>query len=239
MRLLVSVRNADEARLALAGGADLIDAKDPDRGPLGPVTPRELRDIVAAVGGQRPLSAALGDAQGRETSALVRDSAELAFVKLGFGGSGGLDAAQLARLAARVRDACRAALVLVAYADWARVLAPAPEAILEAAIRSQAAGVLLDTAVKDRSLFTLQSSRAVERWIEAARGERLLTAIAGSLTADNLRMLRGIGPDIVGVRGAACEGGRTGLISRERVARLSAVARGAPLPGPLRRRARV
>ena len=34
-KLLVSVRSADEARAALAGGADLIDVKEPAHGPLG------------------------------------------------------------------------------------------------------------------------------------------------------------------------------------------------------------
>ena len=33
--LLVSVRSADEAIAALAGGADVIDVKEPNRGALG------------------------------------------------------------------------------------------------------------------------------------------------------------------------------------------------------------
>ena len=35
MHLLVSVRSAEEAAAALEGGADVIDAKDPDNGALG------------------------------------------------------------------------------------------------------------------------------------------------------------------------------------------------------------
>ena len=62
MQLLVSVTDAGEARAALAGGADVIDAKNPRRGSLGAVTPRTLRAICAAVNGRRPVSAALGDA---------------------------------------------------------------------------------------------------------------------------------------------------------------------------------
>ena len=37
MKLLVSVSNADEARSAVLGGADIIDAKDPSMGALGAV----------------------------------------------------------------------------------------------------------------------------------------------------------------------------------------------------------
>ena len=41
--LLVSVRSADEARTALAGGATVIDVKEPERGPLGRADPATWR----------------------------------------------------------------------------------------------------------------------------------------------------------------------------------------------------
>ena len=61
MRLLVSVRNAEEARAALAGGAEIIDAKEPSRGALGAVDDRRAARDRRAVDGMRPVSAALGD----------------------------------------------------------------------------------------------------------------------------------------------------------------------------------
>src|SRR2546423_15048726 len=61
MRLLVSVRGSVEARAALAGGADVIDAKDPARGALGPVQRDRLAAIRRAGGAARPVSAPLGD----------------------------------------------------------------------------------------------------------------------------------------------------------------------------------
>src|SRR4051812_47948913 len=42
MELLVSVRSAKEVEAALAGGADIIDAKEPSRGSLGAVSPKVL-----------------------------------------------------------------------------------------------------------------------------------------------------------------------------------------------------
>ena len=53
MRLLVSVADAAEARAALAGGADIIDAKEPRHGALGAVAPDVLRAIRNAVGAER------------------------------------------------------------------------------------------------------------------------------------------------------------------------------------------
>src|ERR1700730_10562738 len=62
LRLLVSVASAAEASAALAGGADVIDAKDPGAGALGAVSLHVFRDIHARVFGERPVTAALGDA---------------------------------------------------------------------------------------------------------------------------------------------------------------------------------
>ena len=65
MRLLVSVATAADARAAIEGGADIVDAKDPGAGALGAVTLDRLREIRDAVAGARPLTAALGEADGR------------------------------------------------------------------------------------------------------------------------------------------------------------------------------
>src|SRR5213082_3340205 len=61
MRLLVSVVSVEEARRALAGGADIIDVKDPNEGALGAPSPRTLSEVVREVGGRAPVSVALGD----------------------------------------------------------------------------------------------------------------------------------------------------------------------------------
>jgi (5-formylfuran-3-yl)methyl phosphate synthase len=60
-RLLVSVRNPAEALAALAGGADLIDVKEPARGPLGRAGDAVITAVVRCIAGRRPVSAALGE----------------------------------------------------------------------------------------------------------------------------------------------------------------------------------
>ena len=45
-RLLVSVRSADEAEAAIAGGADVIDVKEPSHGPLGMSEPDQYSKIT-------------------------------------------------------------------------------------------------------------------------------------------------------------------------------------------------
>jgi uncharacterized protein (UPF0264 family) len=89
MRLLVSVRNVHEAAAALAGGADIVDAKEPSMGALGAVALPIFRDMCAMVGARAPISAALGDvASAAEVEALARAYAfaGASFAKIGFAG---------------------------------------------------------------------------------------------------------------------------------------------------------
>ena len=140
MRLLVSVASAAEASAALAGGADFIDAKNPLMGALGAVSEEVLRDIHAAVGGVRPVTAALGDAADEaeiEDAACVFAAAGAALVKVGFAGITSVPRAVALTMAA-VRGAAaggrgRSGVVAVAYADADRVASLAAGALVEVA----------------------------------------------------------------------------------------------------------
>src|SRR5947209_5613388 len=122
VHLLVSVRDAAEAVAARAGGADLIDVKEPSRGPLGRADVATIASAVQAVGGKIPFSVALGEL--RECPAAVPDSlpAAVRYVKWGLAGL------SQERWDHRLRDARRSAVgrcaVVVAYADADRVDAP-------------------------------------------------------------------------------------------------------------------
>ncbi|HEV3164614.1 MAG TPA: (5-formylfuran-3-yl)methyl phosphate synthase, partial [Isosphaeraceae bacterium] len=59
--LLVSVRSVEEAQRALAGGAAVIDIKEPARGPLGQADPEIWQAVREAVPPHLPVSAALGE----------------------------------------------------------------------------------------------------------------------------------------------------------------------------------
>jgi (5-formylfuran-3-yl)methyl phosphate synthase len=232
MQLLVSVADASEARAALLGGADVIDAKDPRDGALGAVRVELLDALRSAIGAGRPLSAALGD---RGPAAVVERRARAAarvaaaFVKLGFRGAAAVSQAPRRAAAARRGAGARTGLVLVAYADWRRARAIEPDALLALAVETDAVGVLLDTVAKDAGLFTLLEPEVVGAWVAAAHGAGLFACLAGSLCGADFATACALGADVVGVRGAACIGGRTGRVSRARVTALSALARSAPL----------
>jgi hypothetical protein len=225
MRLLVSVANAAEALAALDGGADLIDAKDPRTGALGAVSIDVLHDIHAAIAGRRPITAALGDADDEATiqsAAATFAAAGAMLVKIGFAGI-----ADARRIAALTTAAGRGAgsgsdrgsgIVAVAYADADRVASLPPGDLVDVAARAGARGVLVDTANKrGDGLRQLVTRTMLASWVAEAHANGLFVALAGKLTADDLPFVRDTGADIVGVRGAACSGGRRGRVEVHKV----------------------
>ena len=225
MRLLVSVLSGHEAEAALAGGADIIDAKNPASGPLGAVSIPILLDICRVTPTAHLVTAALGDAEDEgaiESMARAYAATSAGLLKVGFAGTSSIERA-VSLLTAAIRGAAagsgdRCGVVAVAYADAHVVASLAPGALTEAAVKAGAVGVLLDTADKHGpSLRDLVSQRELSAWTAGAHEAGLLVAVAGRLQADDLRFVRDAGADIAGVRGAACEGGRTGRVTTERV----------------------
>ena len=229
MQLLVSVSDAVEARAAVDGGADIIDAKNPSIGTLGAVRPDVLSEIRLAVESSRLVTAALGDADAANTAGelareLVARGARL--VKVGF--SGVADAARVEEMIERLARACASVdeasgVVAVAYADARACGSIDAQALLPIAARSGASGVLVDTADKHGpGLLDLWSVLTLESWVSEAHAHALMAAVAGKLRMDDLDAVAYAGADVAGVRGAACVGGRSGRVSSERVRALAA-----------------
>jgi (5-formylfuran-3-yl)methyl phosphate synthase len=231
MRLLVSVTDAREARVAVEGGVDIVDVKNPAEGALGAPTPGVIERVREVVPAERPVSAALGDLPGLPgTAALAAVGAACsgaAYVKVGLWGTSTTDEA-VAVLRA-VRDAVDggATVIAAAYADAERVHGGPlpPRAVVEAARRAGAGGCLLDTALKDgRGLFEWLSSEALRALVAEGHAAGLEMALAGALRAEDLSAVRATGADIVGVRSAACRDGRRAApLDAERIRRLRAV----------------
>ena len=232
MRLLVSVRSAAEAKVAVESGADIVDAKEPAAGPLGAVGPGVLAEILRALPGEAPLGIALGDVRTERELGLVLDRlAPMArpgavFLKLGFAG-----VADPARVTALLRAAGARAhrigrsvlLVAAAYADHRQAGSPSPDEVLAAAVAAGAAGVLIDTWGKDgRGLLDHVEAAGLRDWVRSAHRSGLLAAAAGSLGPEAIPALLLAEPDILGVRGAVCRGGRGGTLDPARVRRLRA-----------------
>lgn len=225
MQLLVSVRSAAEVGPALAGGADIVDAKEPARGPLGAVAPETLAEILGRVPHDRPCSVALGDlttaVEISHAIGSVRTAGSPAglYLKVGFAGANSpavIGQLLQCAVAAASRHPGAPRLVAVAYADRADFLQP--DDLARRAAHAGAAGVLLDTYHKDgRGLFGFMAPADVAAWVSGVQGCGLFAAVAGEIGMTDIETVQALGADIVGVRGAACEGGREGVVSAERV----------------------
>jgi uncharacterized protein (UPF0264 family) len=231
VKLLVSVVDAAEARLAVAGDVDIVDVKNPAEGSLGAPAPgviAQVRDVLPA---DMPLSAALGDLPclpgTAALAALGAVRAGAAYVKLGLWGVGGAeDAAVVLRVAREAVDG-EAEVVAVAYADAARVpRGPlAPGELVAAARQAGVSGCLIDTAIKDgRGLLSWLPADALTALVAEAHDAGLEIALAGELRAEDLATVLATGADIAGVRSAACRSGRrTAALDPARIAALREV----------------
>lgn len=203
-RLLVSVRNAVEADIAASCGADIIDAKEPRRGALGPVDPQTLAEILRKVAGKKPLSAAGGELLDHTRMTLP---AGFGYIKIGLANAQSKISWPY-MLEKRFQAYGRALPIAVAYADYQRAGSPPVSEVLNWARNHRAAGLLLDTAVKDGvGLFDWLSKRELATIIATGQKANINVALAGSLSGESLERALRLGPDIVAVRGAACPGG--------------------------------
>lgn len=241
-QLLVSVRNAAEAVAATAGGADIIDVKEPLHGSLGCAAPNTIREISLALkqstGAAAPLSLALGeltewqctptcsqvgvqtcqnqlsDLRASIVSSLPR------FLKLGLAGtrlSGQNWRTELQRVQASIHG--QHSWVAVAYADHTAAAAPPVPEVLQVAIETRAAVLLIDTCVKDGTSLCdhLTFKELTDLRYETSQ-HSIQLALAGRISVDDLPQLISIQPDIIAVRSAVCDNSdRTACISEKRI----------------------
>lgn len=211
---LASVTGPDEAEVALANGADIIDLKNPAAGALGAVPLDIVRASVARVAGRRPVSAVAGDLpmQPETITAAVAALAEtgVEFVKIGLFANEKREECvrALAPLAQRTK------LVGVMFADDG-----ADSALLPVMAEAGFAGAMLDTARKDAGrLLDHIGIAALDDFVAACRANNLFAGLAGSLEPPDIPRLLLLDPDYLGFRRALCAEDRAGRIDADAVA---------------------
>ncbi|QEG36667.1 (5-formylfuran-3-yl)methyl phosphate synthase [Bythopirellula goksoeyrii] len=220
-KLLVSVRDVSEIEDAIAGGADWIDFKEPHDGPLGAVSSNQACQMVRVVDSRLPVSAALGeliDWQSAPSQQLLKIPG-IDVVKLGLAGC-----ASLRNWESTWQDLYQQAadhgkqMAAVAYADWSRAEAPSPDAVLEAAIKTGASYLLIDTWDKrSRSTLDCFNPEELAGLVKHVRSSEIRTVLAGNLRLADISSAVELETDILAVRGAACRGDRTDTINYQAV----------------------
>lgn len=213
-RLLASVRNLSEARLALNGGADVIDIKEPNSGALGAVPRTRLNEIAEALRDKTTLSATIGDPPMRPTELSRAVAATAAsgvhYIKVGLFPDDDHIACLEALASAPTRGA---GMVAVLFADRE------PDfGLLEAIQGAGLQGAMLDTATKGMGLRNHLGTQQLARFVAQCRKLGLFCGLAGSLTPVDIEPLLRLSPDYLGFRGALCGGDRKAQIDPAAVA---------------------
>lgn len=214
MKLLISPKNEAEAKEAIAGGADIVDVKNPLEGALGANYPWVIKKIREITPKSIEVSCALGDSQNLPGSislaALGAATLGVDYVKVGLYG---LKTAQEAVFLLRqVNKATKdhnpqIKVVAAGYADAKEIGALDPSFIPRVAHNAGVDVAMLDTATKDgKTLFDYQTTEQLKAFVDSVHGFGLQAALAGSLRKQDLSVVYGLGADIAGLRGAACTG---------------------------------
>jgi uncharacterized protein (UPF0264 family) len=218
--LLISVRSADEVDAALRGGADLIDVKEPIKGPLAPAEAEVVAAVITKVKGKVPVSAALGEwSPNALTDAHWHLELKLNYVKWGLAGYAPRPGWGEDLLDTRRELPVGMEMVAVAYADWERAKSIPPGELARFAKRFRFKAFLLDTWSKDgKTLLDFATPAEIGELVESLRRAEILVALGGCLKPEHVKQLKGIEPDYFAVRTSACAAGkRDGVIDAARV----------------------
>ena len=227
-KLLVSIRNEEEAALAAGFSIDILDVKEPARGALGAANRSTLQKIVDRVPQGQRMSVALGELRDwlivrnqsrngmRPENEDVWFNHELLtrfrFAKIGLAGMNHVFGWQDHWLEYASSLPNGVIPVGVAYLDHERCNCPLPEEILEFVGDRRDGVLLLDTFdKKSGNVLSLLGVHGLTNLLFSARRQNVMTVVAGSVTQQDISILFSLAPDFIGVRGAVCISGRERL----------------------------
>lgn len=221
-KLLTSVRNLAEAKIAKAGGSDWLDLKEPNDGALGAVP---IADIVEITNWSKqfdaplPISATIGDRwadiQSIPQAVSVVSDSGVDFIKIGIYADSP-SPALLAVLAESIQ--IHSNLIVLCFAER-----PPPIEAIHSILDLGVAGMMLDTAVKGSGRLTEKMTMlSLQTFTETVKKSNKLCGLAGSLTVHDIALLVTFGVDYLGFRGALCRRAeRVADISLDRVQLIS------------------
>lgn len=226
-QLLVSVRNAVEAKIVSPHPIGILDVKEPNFGPLGAATPETLTEIGLAVPTKSPKSFSAGELSDWVPVLQPADS-DQSHLRVKYGKT--LDQYQFVKIGlASMADQSdwkqkwqslfrnlppNTSAVAVAYLDYKGCNSPTPADIINLATEKEnCTTVLFDTFQKTGNLFSHVKATDLKKWVVNSQGNGLKTVIAGSVSLGCLERVVEFGPDYIGVRGAICDGEREGQVA--------------------------
>jgi len=216
LKLLVSPISLEEAIECVKGRADIIDVKNPAEGSLGANFPWIIQTIRKEIPLSIPVSATIGDVPFKPGSvalaALGAIYCGVSYVKVGLPQIHNV--AEGVEIMSAVKKTVETfqspvKIVVAGYAEGESNGFIDPLLIPDIAAQSSCEVAMLDTFSKEngKSLFDYLSIDILTEFISKAKEYNLTTALGGSLKIEHIPLLKELQPDIIGIRGAACEQG--------------------------------
>jgi uncharacterized protein (UPF0264 family) len=215
IKLLVSPRNVNEAKITIASGVDYIDCKNPEEGSLGANFPwiiTQMKELIPSNSNQK-LSATIGDFPylpgSASLAALGAAFSGADIIKVGLKGPQNLEEGirMMKKIVKAVKDFNEEIKIVAAgYADQQK-LKKSPDPFLIPIIASESGSdiAMLDTYFKDGSnLFDFLNEDQLIEFNSLGKENGLQIALAGNLRTNNIPQIRNISPDIIGVRSVVC-----------------------------------
>ncbi|UCD02545.1 MAG: hypothetical protein JSV23_04410 [Promethearchaeota archaeon] len=217
MKLLVSPRTIEEAKIVIGNKVDYIDCKNPEEGSLGANFPWIIKEMKSLIPPDSPqlLSATIGDFPNLPGSAALAalgaavSGADI--IKVGLKGPN--NEKEAIKLMKKVVKAVKEynsdiKIVTAGYADRIRMnSSPEFMTIPTIASKSGADIAMLDTYIKDeKGLFDFLNIGQLIQFRNKAYEFDIEIALAGNLRKENIPLINEISPDIIGVRSVVCEG---------------------------------
>lgn len=202
-QLLISVTDVNEAKLALAHGADLIDLKDPHQGALGALPVHTIQEVVNFVAVNRTspqqyTSATVGDLP-MQPDLIAQQVLKIAhtkvdFVKIGFFESEDYQAC-LDALNLITQQGIKLIAVLFAEIKY-------PEHLIDAIKAAGFYGLMIDTAQKNGGTFMdYYTHEQMSLFAARIKSHAMAFGLAGSLNIGHLEKVRAYNPNYIGFRG--------------------------------------
>ena len=217
IKLLISPKTIEEAKIVIEAKVDLIDCKNPEEGSLGANFPwiiKKMKNLIP-LNSHQLLSATIGDFPylpgSASLAALGAAISGADIIKVGLKGPKNKEEGiKLMRNVVKAVKIYNQEIKVVAagYADYSRIKPTLNFlSIPTIAAESGADIAMLDTYIKDgKCLFDFLNVDQLVQFKEKAKELNLEVALAGNLSQQILPNIKKINPDIIGVRTMVCEG---------------------------------
>ncbi len=200
-QLLISVKNVQEASIALAAGVDIIDLKDPNVGALGALDLEVTKQIVRLVNGGKLVSATVGELH-TSVDELVHDIQTRADVGVNIIKIAVSSLFQAPDFYEKLFILTKSGLKIVAvfFAD------ELPDfTILPVLKQVGFYGAMMDTKNKQQDLLQVQNQQSLHLFTQQCHHYQLTSGLAGSLQPQHIDLLLNVNATFIGFRGGVCD----------------------------------